>query len=465
MIHYIIQVLIFQSLFLLAFDWLLKRETFFNTNRIYLLITPALSLLLPYIQIDSLRTSLPQPLVVELPEVILSASTETTTTPTPGADIWFFLWLAGALVCLSFFIFKLLKIYHFKANGTLVKQGSHQWISLPKTSLAFSFFNTIYLGDNISEDHKKDILMHEEVHIRQKHSYDLLYFEIFKIFFWFNPLVYMYQIRLAVLQEYIADEQVTRLKSRKDYYQQLLSQLFQTEKISFINTFFNHSLIKKRILMLQKSKSSKMVLWKYTLLLPLVFSMLLYTSCSGEAEEKSNSLSDQIASLTAEIKSKESLSDTEKAELKRMMAEIYPETAIGGKELHFGDKGKGDNVFFQEKSVPFTAVEKVPVYPGCEGISEAEAKKCFVTSITNFVVENFNTKTGEQEMKGQQRIVTSFKITQDGTITDVAAKADYPSLVTEAERVIGMLPNMKPGEQDGKKVSVAFVLPIIFALD
>ena len=122
------------------------------------------------------------------------------------------------------------------------------------------------------------------MHIKQGHTWDLLFFELMRIIGWFNPLVYVYQSRTAELHEFIADAHVGK-DFKSEHYQQLLSQVFQTEHISFINQFFTQSLIKKRIVMLQKSKSKKVWQLKYLLLVPVVLGMLFYTSCELEKKQ------------------------------------------------------------------------------------------------------------------------------------------------------------------------------------
>src|SRR5690606_31204692 len=136
-------------------------------------------------------------------------------------------------------------------------------VQVLQSSTAFSFFNYIFLGENIKPSEKATILNHEMVHVKHKHSLDLVVFELLRIVFWFNPLIYMYQNRIASLHEFIADAEAVKQNDKTEYYQNLLSQAFDTENVSFINPFFKKSLIKKRILMLSKSKSKQVHLLKY----------------------------------------------------------------------------------------------------------------------------------------------------------------------------------------------------------
>ncbi len=473
MIHYLIQTIVFQTLFLLVYDLFLKRQTYFRWNRIYLVATTALSFILPFIQLAVIRQNLPDELVIQLPTVLIgsetAASTETSFSVYSVAQ-W--VWLVGSLASLTYFVQKLWRIRRFRLKGRMSERSGYRLVKLPQSDLAFSFLNTIFLGEQLSEENKKSILLHEEVHIRHKHSWDLLYFETLRIVFWFNPIIYLYQNRMGALQEFIADAVVTSQRTKKEYYQNLLSEVFQTENISFINTFFNHSLIKKRIHMLQKSKSRKVSQLRYLLLLPLLGAMLMYTSCSEEVGQDANStLSEQIADLTAEIKSKENLTEEEKAEIARMILEIYPEDVEGvsGDRAHFKSKihedGGKNEFFFREESLNFNEIDKVPVFPGCEGMSGEAAKKCFVTKITEFVVQNFNTKVAGPDVSGKQRIAVNFVVDKDGTVSNVLAKAQDQSLMDEAKRVVQLLPTMVPGEHEGKKVGVQFALPIIFQME
>jgi protein TonB len=118
----------------------------------------------------------------------------------------------------------------------------------------------------------------------------------------------------------------------------------------------------------------------------------------------------------------------------------------------------------EDIEVPFAVIENVPVYPGCEDKAGNEAKKnCMSEKISQFVNKKFNTElAGELGLSGRQRINVIFKIDKTGSITGIRARAPHPGLEKEAERVIGLLPKMKPGKQRGKAVTVPYSLPIIF---
>ncbi|WP_179021730.1 energy transducer TonB [Winogradskyella forsetii] len=298
MLYSILQIIAFQALFLLVYDLFLKRETFFNYNRAYLIITSILSLALPFVKFSELKTMATKDRVIRLPEVFIGPKTLTLydiqiaeqagiVIEQPQTPIWQIIALVGMLIASIIFLIKIIKIYWIKHKNPKRWQGNVLIVQLMKSTAAFSFFNTIFLGEHISETEKPTIYEHELVHIKDYHTLDLLFFEVLRIVFWFNPLVYIFQNRIKELHEYIADAKAVKQSGKVDYYKSLLNQIMDVNQVSFTNTFFKKSLIKKRITMLQKSKSKQLNLLKYTLLIPIVFGMLIYTSTEVRAQEKS----------------------------------------------------------------------------------------------------------------------------------------------------------------------------------
>ncbi|PIV94965.1 MAG: blaR1 peptidase M56 family protein [Flavobacteriaceae bacterium CG_4_10_14_3_um_filter_33_47] len=532
MLHYMIQTIAFQVFFLLVYDAFLKKETFFNWNRLYLLSTAVLSIALPFIKINSFKDVVPQKYIINLPEIFIGNQPpfnanqihiETISTQTQSAFLWDALFYVGVLIATLLLIFKITKIVWLLYKNPKSKIGFLNIVSLINSSAAFSFFNYIFLGERLSETEKESILKHEIVHVKQKHTLDLLFFEVLRIVFWFNPLVYMYQNKIMVLHEFIADDSAVKHQNKSEYYQNLLSQVFETKNISFINPFFKQSLIKKRIVMLQKSKSKQINLLKYVLLIPMIFGMLVYTSCvqnlySQEKKIQSdikmaqdNKLIQKIKAVKNQIQIQGNTSEEEdkglnlllkivkqndldtqlveevqaytsvepKTDLMLKIVDVFEQIQAQGtiseeenktlKELLILTSDDGfNNPFFadviKDIEVPFAVIDQVPVFPGCESLtSNIEQKECMSKEISMFVSKNFNTNIGkEYGLVGKQRINVIFKINQEGNIVDVRSRAPHPALEAEAIRVIKMLPKMLPGKQRGKVVTVPYSLPIIF---
>ena len=303
MLQYILECIAFQLVFLIIYDFFLKRETFFQWNRAYLIGTYVLSLVLPWVKIEALKTSVPEQYYV-YPSYLWGMN-DVVISGTAKSAQFYISWqegllYSGMLVALLFFAHKIWQLYRLRRKGEIHYFNDFTQIVIANSNIAFSFFKSIFLGDKILQNEHDTIIKHELVHIKQKHTWDLLFFELMRIVGWFNPLVYVYQNRVSELHEFIADSKVAKT-DKKEQYQILLSQVFQTQKISFINQFFKSSLIKKRIVMLQKSKSKKVWKWKYLALVPMLGAMLFYTSCENDNSARTKSNSDEQVIKVANV--------------------------------------------------------------------------------------------------------------------------------------------------------------------
>src|SRR5690606_36274281 len=175
--------------------------------------------------------------IEHLPAVVVESSARTISP-------WIVIYLLGVLTAIVILLKKysaLSRMFRFKR---IAAEGYVNIIEVPNSTIACTFYRTIFLGEQLSEAERQHILSHELVHVKQKHSLDLVFFELLKVIFWFNPLVYIYQSRIATVHEFIADDAVVKVSEKRSYYEQLLNSAFNTQNISFINQFFNHSLIK-----------------------------------------------------------------------------------------------------------------------------------------------------------------------------------------------------------------------------
>ncbi|MDY8136701.1 energy transducer TonB [Aquimarina sp. 2201CG5-10] len=121
----------------------------------------------------------------------------------------------------------------------------------------------------------------------------------------------------------------------------------------------------------------------------------------------------------------------------------------------------------EPKEFSFISVEAVPVFPGCEKLeTNKEKAACFSEKIRKIVSKKFNTGLGERYgLTGEQRIYTVFDVGADGKIQNIQVRAPHPKLKKEAERVIGLFPEMTPGKQRGTPVRVKYQLPIKFKIE
>jgi protein TonB len=116
----------------------------------------------------------------------------------------------------------------------------------------------------------------------------------------------------------------------------------------------------------------------------------------------------------------------------------------------------------EDLDVPFSVIEDVPVFPGCE--KESDKRACFNKMIQKHISKNFRYPEIAQEMGVQGRVNVMFVIQKDGSIGSVRMRGPDKNLEKEAARIIDKLPKMTPGKQRGRAVRVPFSIPITFKL-
>jgi len=140
---------------------------------------------------------------------------------------------------------------------------------------SFSFFKWLVVSPDDYEHHLDTILRHENIHIKQWHSLDILLIEMLKIVFWFNPVLWFYKVSIQEVHEFLADEGAP---NRDRYATFLLSYALNFPVKSLTNHFFNSSLIKTRIKMIYKNRTSRWLLGKYLMVVPIVLIVITMTA-------------------------------------------------------------------------------------------------------------------------------------------------------------------------------------------
>jgi beta-lactamase regulating signal transducer with metallopeptidase domain len=280
-------------MFYFAYMMLLRKETFFTTNRWFLLSGLFTSVLLPLFFIKKvILVDAPKP---SLEELATYTATNTTALKEIPAAVETFDWIQ--LLWISYFtialllvlkiVFSFFSLYKLLYKEQVVKQENFKLINLNKNIAPFSFFNYVVLNPSLyTEAELQSILLHEKIHSQQKHSIDVLVTKLFCIVFWFNPIVWLY--KKAVLQnlEYIADQKATaQLEDKKSYQIALLKAVTNQSCLSITNNFYQ-SLIKKRIVMLNTNQSHKRNSWKYALIIPALIGFVFLFQIKTIAQEK-----------------------------------------------------------------------------------------------------------------------------------------------------------------------------------
>jgi hypothetical protein len=307
---YFLKVIAIQGVFF-AFYWLvLKNRTNHGLNRVYLLSTLLLSLVIPFIENPFPKEADPILEVTMLEWMAepmgFHGSSEggemvtQSTLPIWGILSWVYLGL------MAFFIGRsslhLIVLQKIKKQCEYVKK---HWFKLFKTphSKPFSFFSSVFIPKEIFGTSSFDqILAHECVHVRQLHSLDRLLVDFLVSLFWFNPFIYLYRKALIEVHEFQADAEVVKQFADPIGYQEILFAQLQPATYSGLVSHFNFSTIKKRIVMMNKSKNASSSKLAYALVMPLM-AMVLFAFTSKESEESVAHITEKIEELTGPFSS------------------------------------------------------------------------------------------------------------------------------------------------------------------
>jgi TonB family protein len=269
-LNYLLQTNLYLILFMGFYTLVLKNETFFRQNRIYLNTSTLLSFIIPFINSNWFQelfitqkfreTIVPNQMIYE---TVVVATDEGTSKWAIG-DLILWVYAGVTAILLLRFLIRLVLL-----NSKLK----------PKKGAAYSFFNTMIVDRELPES--GIIIDHEKVHMKEWHSADVLFIELASIINWFNPVVYLYKKEIRHIHEFIADEEAASgMPSKSDYALLLFSNTLGVQPDQLSNNFFNNSLLKRRIIMLNKNKSRRTGLWKYGFSAPLFALMLIFSAAS-----------------------------------------------------------------------------------------------------------------------------------------------------------------------------------------
>lgn len=317
MIPYVLHVALLLSICLLFYKLLLQKETYYRLNRAILLGCLAMAFLLPLIQVPqqwALRDS-PKPSAVEaipvvaihLPQVTPAesyspkANTAVATQPTKAEEpavplvqrivkwafyvYWFGVIAFGANLLLQVCVL-LVQAY----RKPVIVDGQYRIVELDDDKAPCSFGNNIFINPSKYEPETfNQILLHEKIHIRQKHSLDLLVAELMLAFQWFNPFAWLYRREVESNLEYLADNEVLHdtTVERSDYQMNLLKVSVPNLSLR-ITTNYNQSLLKKRIVMMNAKRSNIHTAWKYLFLVPMMAFLVCALNEPAASTEISN---------------------------------------------------------------------------------------------------------------------------------------------------------------------------------
>lgn len=258
MLQYILNASATWGVSLLLFDLVLRRQRMHGYNRFYLLCTLALGALLPLVPLTPAAATYPAVVqmpvarVAEMRQVVAHAVTPAASRPS-SVPWLLMLYLAGGLVAVSILVAEVVKLARMRAASRRSTEGKWLVLETGKVHAPFSLLHTLYVGSRQQYTHEEwqMILAHEGRHASLLHFADLVVLHLFRILFWFHPLVYAYHRRLMAVHEYQADAVA---EEPQTYGRFLVEQAVFNASPSVAHSF-NQSPLKSRIMMLQKIQS------------------------------------------------------------------------------------------------------------------------------------------------------------------------------------------------------------------
>ena len=394
--------------FYLLWKLLLSRETFHRFNRVTLLVVMVLAMVLPWIQFTiASPTPVANPIVM-LEELIITPASD--AQPEQVNSFWNIMNIANVLYFIGVALVAAWLLHSQWSLHRLLRKGRKELLPsgvtlhiVPGDQAPFSYFKHIVINEQDYQGNQREILAHEQAHIRLGHSWDVLFIELMTMFQWWNPAAWLIGRELRQVHEYEADEAVVNQGVDVKQYQLLLIKKSVGDQLFSMANNFNYQSLKKRIRMMTINKSSRSRQLRALAVVPVIALALL-----------------AFANPT-----------TETADEVVVVAYYEPEASQD----------------------VYESVEQMPQYPG----GQEEMMK--------FLSQNIQYPINAAKNNVEGRVIVQFVVEKDGQIGEIKiARSVAPELDAEAIRVIKSMPKFIPGRQDGKPVAVWYSIPLVFKL-
>lgn len=292
---------------------------------------------LPFLHIEKQAATVFQPVAYQtatvesaenlLPETVSLNTAEIKPsekeTPAPDKSVpWQKMALGVYALVGAALLFRLLRNIVRLIKGRLTysteKTDNFILVHLPENQSACSFFRWIFINDSaLNDDEKRQIITHEKIHASQYHSLDILFVELLSAVMWFNPFVWMIKRELRLVHEYLADDEASGGGVEKIRYQALLLNQAAGEKLIGFSSHFNHSIIKKRIMMMDTKKINKNGWRKSLWFLPVIALFAIGTALvNGQNKSENEKTNAKTIALTANQQNEASIFDVFKTRFK-----------------------------------------------------------------------------------------------------------------------------------------------------
>jgi len=426
---YSLQMIISAGLFILIYHLFVRNTNSYNWNRFYLLTTMILSLLLPLIDVSGWFT-IGKPII--LYDSMLKIDKVITVVPFHQVQNAFSVSdyiIAGYCVIMSFllirFVWGITCITGMIANNKYEKKGSFKFYQI-KLKTTFSFFNHIFIQPEYWDAPVNDfIIQHELAHVNNMHSLDKILTELILVFGWFNPFYYIFRRDLYFVHECQADNDVIKSGCDKQTYHQILLDQIKGNFTYRLSNQFSHSLITSRFKMISNDKQSRYTRFRILLAIPTTLVLLILFSFT-------------------DLKNPTSLIQN------NVLNPVIQSVGIILEPAKHNRTSKSPSV---KEGKLLKVVEQNPEFPGG-----------FV-ALQKYLRGNVEYPSSARETRIKGTVYVQFNISNAGKISNARIfRGLGQAFDEEAIRIVSVMPDWLPGKQNGRAVSVSYLIPVKFNL-
>ena len=439
---------VYMTAFYIVYSLMLSRDTSYTRNRLFIILSLLSALILPLITLQSIRPWNIKFFGKILSDVFVTASASSTKLSSHDISYGLLNFICSIyVIVVSIFIFKLIidllnllfLILRHKDKGSRIIRF-HGF-----STSGFSAMGYIFINSRLNPEDAGQIIRHEQNHLKKNHFIDIIFIEILKAFQWFNPIIYFFDRSLRAIHEYQADQQcINSGVPIVNYQSLLLNQIFKSRAFNLTNSFSNPSLIKKRMVMMTKKRTSSFAGLKMLLAVPVAGIVFMAITAYREMPK-----ADVNQAITQSIIQKLGSQLTYEA----LPPPPPPPPPANSSELKKNVTDINKVLTNDSGEQPYVVVEEMPMFPGGD------------EALLKYIAENTIYPESSKAQNIQGRVIIRFCVTAKGGVDQISIlKGVAPELDAEAMRVVQTLPKFIPGRQSGKDVPVWYMVPITFAL-
>ncbi len=482
MIDFLIKSAVSLSVLLVVYHLLLEKEKMHQFNRFYLLFSLVFSLVIPLITIEVVK-EITTPIIQKNSAIQITQENIISVEETNYLPI--ILWSIYGVVTLLLsirFIRNILKIITKIKSNTRIDYKNATLVLLKEKVLPHTFLNHIFMSemDYTNQKIEAELFSHELTHVTQKHTVDVLFIELLKTIFWFNPIFIFYKKSIQLNHEFLADEKVVNYYNNIPFYQNLLLSKANENQPFYLASNLNYLLTKKRLIMMTKTTSTSRALLKKATLIPLLIALVFSICTKAVAQEttdkegKDNYLTQEAyyKKTTFKIKNEKGAIVAEKkhAQLTQAEKKLVPSLLVGGKTLPKKEeldelmKKGGPDVIIIDAFDPKNIKTKKEGSDAVYNTSEITVNPDFpngMVAFYKFVGENFTVPETPKDVKLVGKVYAAFIIETNGEISNIKILRDIGyGTGEEVIRVLKLSPKWIPGKINDEAVRTSYSLPI-----